>query len=57
MVNLTKGSKMLVFMADQMAYTLNRQNPPRQGWGRLVRFDGEPDHAWCADMFELAHCQ
>lgn len=57
MVNLTKGPRMLVFMANAIAYELNRHNVPRQRLHTVKRFDGETDTEWCESMFTIAHCQ
>lgn len=55
MVTFVKGSRMLVFMADQMALALNT-GKPRDG-ARIARFDGEADREWCQSMFTIAYCQ
>lgn len=56
-VSMVKGSKMLVFVADQIAYTLNSRSVVRPFRPRISRYEGERDWEWCRSMFALADCQ
>lgn len=59
-VSLIKGSKMLVFMADQIANVLNKRTSAEFGRGfgaPISRMDGETDREWCTSLFTIAHCQ